>query len=77
MVSVYRHFTDEQLAAARDKLIASLHDRLTLPTQARSRDGSEARYEQEVAGIRAEAEAVTAEIDRRAGGITRRPIYLV
>lgn len=75
MSSVYRHFTDEQLTAARDRLSASLQDRLTAPTWAR-RDGQEVRYEQKVGEIKAELQAITSEIDRRAGVVTRRPIYL-
>lgn len=76
MSTVYRHFTDEQLTASRDKLIASLQDRLTAPTWAR-KDGQEVRFEQQTAEIRTELQAVTAEIDRRAGTFARRPIYLV
>lgn len=75
-MDLYRHYTNEQLAALRDRLTTSLHDRLTKATSVGSGDRN-ARFDQQTAEIRKEAAAVIAEIDRRRGTNPRGPIYLV
>jgi len=76
-MSIYRHYTDEQLTTTRDQLIASLHGRLTGATSV-GNNGRTAAFAQRPQDIRKEIEAVGAEIDRRAGRPSGRgPIYLV
>ncbi len=64
-MGIYSHYSIEQLHALRDALLQSLHDRLTLPTALGSGDRN-ARFDQRVEDIRAEAVSVCAEIDLRA-----------
>ncbi|WP_295852019.1 hypothetical protein [uncultured Xylophilus sp.] len=77
-MSIYSHFTDEQLVATRDQLSASLQARLTTPTSV-GFNGRTASFQQQTSEIRKEIQAVTLEIDRRAGtsATARAPIYLV
>jgi response regulator of citrate/malate metabolism len=74
---MYSDMSDSDLTTLRDKLRASLTDRLTKPTVAMG-SGRRAEYGQEVSQIREELQVVQAEVDRRAGGTanSRRPIYL-
>lgn len=73
---MYEHMALSDLTALRDRLIASLHARLTGPSMAES-TGRRVQYQQSVDQIRREIEAVNAEITRRAGRVTRVPIYMV
>jgi len=56
--------------------MASLQDRLTAPTSA-AHNGRSVQYQQNVAEIRKEIAAVSEELDRRSGGSSRGPIYMV
>lgn len=56
--------------------MASLHDRLTAPTSA-AHNGRSVQYQQNVAEIRKEIATVSEELDRRSGGASRGPIYIV
>lgn len=75
-MGIYRHLSDAELAAMRDRLLASLQQRLTAPTSA-SNNGRNVQYQQSAKDIRKELEQVIEEIDSRAGHCARRPIYLV
>lgn len=75
-MGTYSHYTVDELAALRDRLMASLHDRLTGPTSAAS-NGRSVQYAAQTDGIRKELAAVNAELARRNGQATRRPIYMV
>lgn len=75
-MDLYRHYSLPELTALRDRLTASLHDRLTKATSVGSGDRN-ARFDQQTAEIRKEAAAVIAEIDRRRGTNPCGPIYLV
>lgn len=74
--STYGHYTVSQLETLRDRLLASLHDRLTAPTSAAG-TGRRVDYQQNPDQIRAELVAVNAELARRAGTVARGPIYIV
>lgn len=75
-MGIYSHQSIEQLTVLRDKLQASLTDRLTKPTSAGSGDRN-ARFDQQVGEIRKELKAVCDEISLRSGTPAHRPIYLV
>lgn len=75
-MGIYSHFTDLQLTELRDKLVASLTDRLTAPTSA-STNGRSVAYQQRTDEIRREIEAVNSEIATRQGLSVRRPIYVI
>lgn len=75
-MGLYSHFTVTELTALRDRLMASLHDRLTAPTAAAS-NGRSIQYQQSVDQIRKELADVNVEIARRNGQATRSPIYMV
>ena len=75
-MGLYSHYTVNQLTALRDRLMASLHDRLTAPTAATS-NGRSIQYQQNVEQIRKELADVNTEIARRNGQATRAPIYMV
>lgn len=74
-MGIYSDLTIEELQATRKRLRDSLHDRLTKATSA-SFEGRSAQYQQRTDDIRREIEAVGLELDRRAGRVTRGPIYL-
>lgn len=75
-MGLYSHFTVTELTALRDRLMASLHDRLTAPTAAAS-NGRSIQYQQSVDQIRKELADINVEIARRNGQATRAPIYMV
>lgn len=75
-MGLYSHYTANELTALRDRLMASLHDRLTAPTAAAS-NGRSIQYQQSVEQIRKELADVNVEIARRSGQATRSPIYMV
>ncbi len=75
-MGIYRHHTVSELQAIRTRLMASLQDRLTTPTSA-AHNGRSVQYQQPVAEIRKEIAAVSEELDRRTGGGSRGPIYIV
>jgi len=75
-MGIYRHHTVSELQTIRTRLMASLQDRLTTPTTA-AHNGRSVQYQQNVAEIRKEIAAVSEELDRRNGGGSRGPIYLV
>lgn len=75
-MGIYRHHTLSELQAIRTRLMASLQDRLTTPTTA-AHNGRSVQYQQNVAEIRKEIGAVSEELDRRTGGGSRGPIYIV
>lgn len=74
--STYGHYTIAQLETLRDRLLTSLHDRLTAPTSAAS-TGRQVQYQQTPDEIRRELAAVNGEIERRSTGVARGPIYMV
>jgi hypothetical protein len=75
-MGIYRHLSVSELQATRTRLMASLQDRLTTPTSA-AHNGRSVQYQQNVAEIRKEIAAVSEELDRRSGGSSRSPIYIV
>ena len=77
VMGTYSHMTEVQLAELRDKLTASLNDRLTQPAMQGWGD-KRVQYDQAaVKELRSALNEVKAEIDNRAGINIRRPIYLV
>ena len=77
VMGTYSHLTESQLVELRDKLTASLNDRLTQPAMQGWGD-KRVQYDQAaVKELRASLHEVKAEIDNRAGVNIRRPIYLV
>lgn len=79
-MGIYHHYTVDELTALRDRLMASLHDRLTGPSAATTSGSGGQRsvqYNTELAQIRKELDAVNAELARRNGQSVRRPIYMV
>lgn len=74
-MGIYSDLTDSELSALRTRLRDSLHDRLTAPTLAMSKD-RRAEYQQNPDQIRAALAEVNAEIGRRACTPARAPIYL-
>jgi hypothetical protein len=75
--STYGHYTVAQLETLRDRLLASLHDRLTAPTSAAGA-GRQVQYQQSPDAIRRELAEVNGELERRgSGGVARGPIYMV
>jgi hypothetical protein len=75
-MGIYSHLTETALAELRDKLVASLTQRLTAPTSA-STNGRMVAYQQRTEEIRREITAVNDELANRQGCATRRPIYVV
>jgi hypothetical protein len=75
-MGLYSHYTTPDLEALRQRLMDSLHARLTGPTSATS-NGRSVQFQQQTDNIRKEADAVTAELNRRNGVVSHRPIYLV
>lgn len=75
-MGLYSHYTVNELTALRDRLMGSLHDRLTAPTAATS-NGRSIQYQQDLKQIRQELADVNTEIARRSGQATRAPIYMV
>ena len=75
-MGIYSHLANEQLTALRDKLVASLTDRLTAPTSA-STNGRAVAFQQRTDEIRREIEAVNAELAARQGNATRGPIHVI
>jgi hypothetical protein len=72
---MYSDLADSDLSALRDKLRASLTNRLTAPTVAAG-SGRRVEYQQPIAEIRTELQNVLAEIARRGGTVARGPIYI-
>ena len=75
-MGIYSHLTETALAELRDKLVASLTQRLTAPTSA-STNGRMVAYQQRTEEIRREITAVNDELANRQGCATRRPIYVI
>ena len=75
-MSLYGHYTLDELKALRTRLLASLHDRLTAPTQAGG-NGRSVAFNQDPAAIEAQLVKINAEIARREGTTAPGPIYLV
>lgn len=75
-MGLYSHYTESQLTELRDRLMGSLHARLTGPTSA-GYNGRTIQYQQRTDDIRKEMALVNLELDRRAGRISGGPIYLV
>lgn len=75
-MGLYSHYSTDQLTALRDRLMASLHDRLTGPSAATS-NGRSVQYQLQTDQIRKELADVNTEIARHSGQAVRRPIYLV
>ncbi|ADV01269.1 hypothetical protein [Alicycliphilus denitrificans] len=75
-MGIYSHLTQSALEELRDKLVASLTQRLTAPTSASS-NGRQVAYQQRTEEIRREIAAVNDELATRQGCATRRPIYVV
>ena len=75
-MGLYSHYSTPDLEALRQRLMASLHDRLTGPTSASS-NGRSVQFQQQTDHIRKEAGEVATELARRSGQADRRPIYLV
>lgn len=75
-MGLYSHYTTAELEALRQRLMDSLHARLTGPTAATS-NGRSVQFQQQTDNIRKEAAAVGTELERRSGQADRRPIYLV
>lgn len=75
-MGLYSHYTTLELEALRQRLMDSLHARLTGPTSASS-SGRSVQYQQQTDNIRKEAAEVGTELARRNGRADRRPIYLV
>lgn len=75
-MGLYSYYSTSDLEALRQRLMDSLHDRLTGPTSATS-NGRSVQFQQQTDHIRKEAAEVAAELARRNGQFDRRPIYLV
>lgn len=75
-MGLYRHYTTTELEALRKRLLDSLHARLTGPTSATS-NGRNVQFQQQTDKIKKEAADVAAELDRRCGIASHRPIYIV
>jgi len=75
-MGLYSHYTTPDLEALRQRLMDSLHARLTGPTAASS-NGRSVQFQQQTDKIKQEAAEVSAELARRTGQFDRRPIYLV
>ena len=75
-MGLYSHYSTPDLEALRQRLMDSLHARLTGPTSATS-NGRSVQFQQQTDKIKQEAAEVSAELARRAGQFARRPIYLV
>jgi hypothetical protein len=75
-MGLYSHYSTPDLEALRQRLMDSLHARLTGPTSATS-NGRSVQFQQQTDHIRKEAGEVAAELARRCGQAGRRPIYLV
>lgn len=75
-MGLYSHYSTPDLEALRQRLMDSLHARLTGPTSASS-NGRSVQFQQQTDKIKHEAAEVAAELARRSGQFARRPIYLV
>lgn len=75
-MGIYSHLTIPALEELRDKLVASLTQRLTAPTSA-STNGRMVAFQQRTEEIRREIVAVNDELANRQGCATRRPIYVI
>lgn len=76
-MGLYSHYAEQQLTELRDRLMGSLHARLTGPTAA-GYNGRTVQYQQRTDDIRKELSLVNLELDRRAGRVAAGgPIYLV
>lgn len=75
-MGLYSHYTTPELEALRQRLMDSLHARLTGPTSAAS-NGRSVQFQQQTDNIRKEVAEVNTELARRTGQPDRRPIYLV
>ena len=75
-MGTYSHLTETALAELRDKLVASLTDRLTAPTSA-STNGRAVAYQQRTEDIRREIAAINDELATRQGRTTRGPIHII
>lgn len=75
-MGIYSHLTITELGSLRDRLIASLTDRLTAPTSAAT-GARNVAWQQRTTDIRREIEAINAELAVRDGQATRRPIHVI
>lgn len=74
-MGLHSHLDDAQLAALRDKLHASLVDRLTSATSI-GMQGRNVAYQQRTDDIRREISAIGDELALRQGRATRGPIHV-
>lgn len=74
-MGIYSHLGTDELTALRQRLVASLTDRLTMPTSA-GHQGRNVAYQQRSEDIRREIAAVNDELAARQGTRTRAPIYV-
>lgn len=75
-MGIYSHLTTQALEELRDKLVASLTQRLTAPTSA-STNGRMVAFQQRTDDIRREIAAVGDELASRQGCSTRSPIHVI
>lgn len=76
-MGLYSHYTTEQLTALRDRLSVAFEQQLTGPVSAAGH-GRSVQFRQDGAkDLQRQIQDINAELQRRAGGSARRPIYLV
>lgn len=76
-MGLYSHYTTDQLTAMRDRLSVAFEQRLTGPASAAGH-GRSVQFQQDGGKqLQQQIIAINEELQRRAGGGTRRPIYLV
>lgn len=78
-MGLYSHLSVAELTATRDRLTQALTDRIVNPTSFANGD-RRVQYDnagQSIAEIRKALTEINAEIDRKAGKPSHRPIYLV
>lgn len=75
-MSIYSHFTDDELKAKRDRLHQALEEHASRPSMVQSKDRSVAYQRDTSDSILRQIRSIQVELDRRAG-VEAGPFYLV